>query len=183
MLETSRFFIREFEETDWRAVHAYASKEIVSQYQPWGPNTQQDTQQYIADIRSQQLTQPRSRFTFAVVWKETATVIGAAELSSIDTVNRSAEIGYILHPDYWRKGIAAEVAAWLLKVGFEEHRMHRIWASCDPRNIGSQKVLEKIGMTKEGLLRQNIRMNAGWRDSLIYSQLEEESTMTRSPEQ
>ncbi|ANU09487.1 GNAT family N-acetyltransferase [Planococcus antarcticus DSM 14505] len=174
MLETDRFFLREFEKTDWKAVHAYASREIVSKYQSWEPNTPQETQQYIDDVLQQQLRQPRTNFTFAVVWKETGKVIGAGELSAIDRTNQSGAIGYILHPNYWRQGIAAEVALLLLEFGFEENRLHRIWASCDPQNLGSQKILEKVGMIKEGLLRKNLRMKDGWRDSLLYSILGDE---------
>lgn len=180
MLETSQFFLREFEQSDWRAVHAYASQEIVCRYQPWGPNTQKETQRYIEDVLNRQLEQLRTSFTFVVVWKETGSVIGAGELSTIDHVNQSGEIGYILHPDYWKRGIASEVARLLLNFAFEENGLHRIWASCDPKNIGSQKVLEKVGMTKEGLLRQNLRMNDGWRDSLIFSVLEKERQAAKS---
>lgn len=62
----------------------------------------------------------------------------------------------------------------LLKFGFEEKGLHRIEARCDPENIGSQKILEKVGMKKEGKLRQNLRMGNGWRDSLLYGILEGE---------
>lgn len=174
MLETDRFFLREFMKEDWEAVHSYASQEIVSRYQPWGPNSVGQIQQYIADVLKQQLKKPRVSFTFAVVWKETEEVIGAGELSALDFTNQSGEIGYILHPDYWRKGIATELARLLMKFGFEKQRLHRIWASCDPQNSSSQKILEKVGMIKEGELRQNLRMNGGWRDSLLYAILEGE---------
>lgn len=180
MLETSRFFLREFEQSDWRAVHAYASQEIVSRYQPWGPNTQEETRQYIEEVLARQLEQPRISFTFAVVWKETGRVIGAGELTTIDRINQSGEIGYILHPGYWKRGIGSEMARLLLKFAFEENGLHRIWASCNPKNIGSQKVLERVGMTKEGLLRQNLRMNDGWRDSLVYSVLKKERQADKS---
>ncbi|WP_142828479.1 GNAT family N-acetyltransferase [Planococcus soli] len=179
MLETIRFYLREFVQEDWKAVHAYASQEIVSQYQPWGPNSPQETKRYITDVLQQQLEQPRTGFTFAIVWKGTGRVIGAGELSAIDTTNRSGEIGYILHPDYWRIGIASEAALLLLEFGFEEKELHRIEARCDPGNIGSQKVLEKVGMKKEGQLRQNLRMNNGWRDSLLYGILEDEWKMVK----
>lgn len=169
MLETERFFLREFMKEDWKAVHRYASQEIVSRYQPWGPNSQEETQQYIAEVLKQQIQNPRVSFTFAVVWKETKEVIGAGELSGMDFINQSGEMGYILHPDYWRQGIATELAQLLIKFGFETQRLHRISASCDPQNIGSQKVLEKAGLSQEGLLRQNLRMKKGWRDSLLYS--------------
>lgn len=174
MLETARFYLREFVQEDWEAVHAYASQEIVSQHQPWGPNSPKETQQYLKDVLNQQLKQPRTDFTFAIVWKETGKVIGAGELSSIDSTNRSGEIGYILHPDCWGKGIAAETALLLLEFGFKEKRLHRIEARCDPQNTRSQKVLEKAGMEKEGKLRQNLRMDKGWRDSLLYGILEDE---------
>lgn len=174
MFETNQFFLREFIKEDWKAVHAYASQGIVSQYQPWGPNTEEETQQYIVEVLDQQLAKPRTSFTFAVVWKETNEVIGAGELSAIDNMNQSGEIGYILHPDFWRRGIATEVTLLLLEFGFRNKELNRISASCDLQNIGSQKVLEKSGMVKEGLLRQNLRMKKGWRDSLLYSILKTE---------
>ncbi len=176
MLETTRFFLREFVKEDWKAVHAYASQKMVSQYQPWGPNSVEETQQYIMDVLDQQFDQPRTSYTFAVVWKETDRVIGAGELSALDITNQIGEIGYILHPDHWGKGIAKEVALLLIEFGFKEKQLHRISASCDPQNIGSRKVLEKAGLSQEGLLRQNLRMKEGWRDSLLYSILEMEYT-------
>ncbi|AQU80816.1 MULTISPECIES: GNAT family protein [Planococcus] len=174
MLETNRFYLREFIKEDWKAVHAYASQEIVTQYQPWGPNTEKETQQYLVDVLEQQVTNPRTSFTFAVVWKQTNEVIGAGELSAIDNMNQSGEIGYILHPNFWRRGIAAEVTLLLLEFGFRNKELNRISASCDLQNSGSQNVLEKSGMVKEGLLRQNLRMKKGWRDSLLYSILKTE---------
>lgn len=57
------------------------------------------------------------------------------------------EIGYIMNPDYWGgKGIATQSAKLVMTFGFETLKLHRIYATCDPRNIGSSKVLEKIGM-------------------------------------
>ena len=63
----------------------------------------------------------------------------------------------------------------MMTFGFETLKLHRIYATCDPRNIGSSKVLEKIGMSKEGILRENMLMKDGvWRDSLLYSMLKQE---------
>lgn len=55
--------------------------------------------------------------------------------------------------------------------------MHRIYATCDPRNIGSSKVLEKVGMTREGRLREDLLIKDRWRDSLVYSILEHENKL------
>jgi RimJ/RimL family protein N-acetyltransferase len=58
--------------------------------------------------------------------------------------------------------------------GFEQVRLHRIWAGCDPENLASARVLEKVGMKREARLRENLWMRGRWRDSLIYSILDKE---------
>lgn len=91
-----------------------------------------------------------------------------------DNSNRVGEMGYVVNPDYWGQGIATEAAHLLIKFGFQEMKLHRIFATCDPRNIGSAKVLEKIGLTKEGRIREHKLIRDGWRDSFLYSILEHE---------
>ncbi len=71
-------------------------------------------------------------------------------------------------------GYATEVSKLLIEFGFETLNLHRIFATCDLRNVGSYKVLEKIGMTKEGRIREDLLLKDGWRDSLLYSILEQE---------
>ncbi|WP_398940048.1 GNAT family N-acetyltransferase [Streptomyces sp. IB201691-2A2] len=62
----------------------------------------------------------------------------------------------------------------LLSRGFGQLGLHRIFATCDPRNLGSARVLAKLGMTYEGHLRHTAWIRDGWRDSLTFSILEEE---------
>ncbi len=69
---------------------------------------------------------------------------------------------------------AIAAAGLMLKFGFEDLHLHRIYATCDPRNSGSSKVLTKIGMTYEGRLRDALLIKDGWRDSLVFSVLEQE---------
>lgn len=66
------------------------------------------------------------------------------------------------------------MAHLLVNFGFKELNLHRIYATCDPRNGASAKVLEKIGMVKEGRLRENLLIKGGWRDSFVYGILEHE---------
>lgn len=66
------------------------------------------------------------------------------------------------------------MATVLVSYGFNELLLHRIIATCDPRNGASARVLEKSGMTKEGKMRENIWIKDEWRDSLMYSILEHE---------
>jgi ribosomal-protein-alanine N-acetyltransferase len=105
---------------------------------------------------------------FAIVEKSTEKMIDAGEFNITCSTHKNGEIGYIVHPDYWGKGIATEVAKLLVNIGFKEFQLHRIYATCDPRNIGSSKVLAKIGMTQEGRLRDALLIKDGWRDSLVF---------------
>ena len=158
----------------WRDVHAYASLPEVSKYQPWGPNSEEDTMNYLKQFIVDTEKENPSRYLYAIKKIHEDKVIGAAELFHIDFINKSAEIGYVVHPDYWGKGIATFAAKKLLEIGFSNFELHRIHATCDARNIGSAKVLEKIGMTYEGKKRHNMLLKSGWRDSLLYSVLENE---------
>lgn len=62
----------------------------------------------------------------------------------------------------------------LLELGFGELGLHRIFATCDPRNVGSVRVPGKLGMTYEGRLRHAMLVKDGWRDSEVFSVLEDE---------
>jgi RimJ/RimL family protein N-acetyltransferase len=100
--------------------------------------------------------------------------MGSCDLRVDRPAQRSGYIGYLVHPDYQRQGVATEVAQLLLRFGFEELGLHRIEATCDPRNLASKRVLEKLGMTLEGTRRQNLLIRDGWRDSLLFGILEDE---------
>jgi ribosomal-protein-alanine N-acetyltransferase len=175
-LNSARVSLREIEEKDWIDVHQYASQSIVCQYQPWGPNTEEDSQAFVRQILLDAKKDPRTRYGFAIIEQEKGRMIGSGEINIRDITNKTGEIAYIVNPTYWRKGFATETAKLLIDFGFKEFNLHRIYATCDPRNIGSSKVLEKIGMTKEGRIRENILIKDGWRDSLLYSILEQEWT-------
>jgi RimJ/RimL family protein N-acetyltransferase len=173
-LESARLLLREFAADDWSAVHGYASRPEVCRFQVWGPNTPAETQQYVARVLVSAAEVPRTEFTLAAILRDGHRLIGAGSFFVRSEHNRSGEIGYIVHPDFWRQGIASEIAATLLRFGFEHRGLHRIFATCDPRNVGSAKVLMKAGLTFEGRLRHAVLLRDGWRDSDVYSILEHE---------
>lgn len=174
ILSNERLYLREMAISDWADVHKYASQEIVCQFQPWGPNSEEESKKFVEEVVEDSTKEPRTRFVFAIHYKEK--MIGAGELNIRDLTNKAGEIGYIVHPDYWRKGIATDIVSLLIDFGFKELCLHRIFATCDPRNTGSSKVLEKVGMTREGRIRDDLLLQNGWRDSLLYSVLEHEWT-------
>lgn len=179
-IETPRLLLREFVSRDLEAVHAYSSIPQATQYLIWGPNTLLQSKQTIRAFLDDQKERPRVNFDLAIVRKGTARrgdgprLIGGVGLKLADWDNRTADIGYVLHPDYWGQGYALEAAQGLAHAGFRELGLQRIVATCDQRNKASARVMEKLGMRREGAFRQSKYIHGGWRDEFLYAILAEE---------
>ena len=173
-LTTERLVLREFTEGDWQAVHEYASDPEVVGYVHWGPNTEEETRDFIRRAMASYREKPRRDWQFAVILKEEDRLIGACDIHLLDRRHQEASIGYCFNQHYWGKGYATEVARRLLAFGFEELKLHRISATCDPQNKGSVRLLEKAGMRREGRLRQHKWVKGRWRDYFLYAILDHE---------
>jgi RimJ/RimL family protein N-acetyltransferase len=88
--------------------------------------------------------------------------------------SEQGEIWYLVRPDQWGRGIAQVAAGQLLRIGFSELNLHRMFATCLPENPASSRVLEKIGMRKEGYQAKNLKIHNVWHDSHLYAILREE---------
>ena len=129
---------------------------------------------------AQQQEQPRTKFEFAIVLPGDERLIGCCGLRVTDAAAREGNIGYELGSRYWGQGYATEAAHEMLRLGFEEHGLHRISAGCVADNAGSAHVLEKIGMQREGCLREKAFFKGRWWDSLLYAILDHEWQAQRS---
>jgi RimJ/RimL family protein N-acetyltransferase len=167
--ETDRLIIREFNEGDFKSVHIYASNPEVTMYLPFGPNSEEETQLFLKRVVNYHLQNPRCDYEFAIVLKGSNTLIGGCGIHITNINNKEGSIGYCFNKKYWRNGYASEAAKAIIKFGFEELNLHRVFATCHPDNIGSAKVMEKIGMQKEGRLREHKFQKGEWPDSFIYS--------------
>ncbi|WP_379134901.1 GNAT family N-acetyltransferase [Paenibacillus sp. sgz500958] len=172
ILETERLIIREFVREDVHAVHTYASDPAVAVHMIWGPNTLEETEGFINWVMDIQQSAPRKAFEFAVVLKEGNQLIGGCGIHTGEP--REGEIGYCFNQQYWRQGYGNEAARTLLEFGFCELGLHRIYATCRPDNIGSAKVMQSIGMTYEGHLREHKWHKGRWNDSYLYAILEQD---------
>ncbi|GGH27602.1 GNAT family N-acetyltransferase [Paenibacillus segetis] len=170
-IETSRLIIRDLIMKDWIDVHVYASNPKVTEYMIWGPNNEDETKSYVNQQIEKKQTINRTDFEFAVILKETNQLIGGC---GIYIKELNAEIGYCFNPDYWGNGYASEASKALLRLAFEKFKVHRVYATCRPGNIGSAKVLSKIGMKKEGHLREHLWTKGKFHDSYLFSILENE---------
>jgi RimJ/RimL family protein N-acetyltransferase len=179
-LRTQRLLLRDVQPDDWRDVHGYASDPEVVKYMRWGPNTEEQSRAKVAARTLEPAPSPRLNWELVIELKSTRHVIGGCGIRLHSTVNRDADIGYVLHRDYWGQGLITEAASAIIEVGFSTLRMHRIWATTDPENLRSIRVLERLGMRLEGLLRENLWCKERWRDSALYSVLEHEWVARRA---
>ena len=173
-LETGRLVMREFRERDWQAVHEYASDPEVVRYMEWGPNKETDTRNFVQRAISQQDEQLHKDFEFAVILTDDERLIGGCGIHVSHPETPVGLIGYCFNQLFWGNGLGTEAAGALLGFGFGELGLHRVAAACDPRNVASVRVLEKIGMQREGHFREHRRVRGEWCDSLWYAILEDE---------
>ena len=173
-LRTERLILREMCADDYEAVHAYASDPEVVRYVPWGPNTENDTRDFIAATLTGAAADPRFDYIFAVEAREAPRLLGTVGLYIRYQDTDQAMLGYVYAREAWGRGYATEAAAAMLEVGFDVLGLRRIWASCDPDNAGSRAVLSKIGMTLEGRLRQDAVIRGEVRDNLVWGILQPE---------
>ncbi len=173
-LTTERLILRDFVEADWPALHAVESRPEVARYQGFSPRTEEESRAYVMGSIVSARERPRQTYDLAVVLTSEAELIGRVGLSVTDAEIGEAVLWYTLHPDRWGQGYMTEAARGLIGFGFGELWLHRIWADCDPANIASWRVLEKLGMRREGHLVENARIKGEWVDSYIYAILERE---------
>ena len=172
LLETERLILREISERDFDAVHAYASDPEVVEYVPWGPNTPQDTHDCLARTMTQAVAEPRLDYVFAVESKDSPGMLGSVGLYIRPGDQDQAMLGYAYGRNAWGRGIATEAGLVMVAMGFDVLGLRRIWAACDPENTGSRRVLEKVGMQVEGLLRSDMVIRGDVRDNLLWGILE-----------
>ena len=111
--------------------------------------------------------------TFAIVLRDSDELVGAIGLHPSKLHNR-AEVGYWIGVPYWNQGYATEAARALLTFGFEVLKLNRIFAEHYARNPASGRVMQKIGMTREGMLRQHLLKDDRFEDSVVYGILRSE---------
>jgi RimJ/RimL family protein N-acetyltransferase len=174
LLHTERLVLREFEPEDWEALHAIESRPEVARYQSFTPRTRNESRLYVLEAVQGAADDPRHTYDLAVILAADNRLIGRCGLGLGDNEARDAVLWYTLHPDEWGRGYTTEAARALVDFGFRTLKLHRIWADSDPANIPSWRVLEKLGMRREGYLRENAWVKGEWADSLIYAVLDRE---------
>ena len=111
---------------------------------------------------------------WGMIDKDTNRLIGTAGLNQLNKGSRRAEIGYELHPSYWRKGYTSEAVKAIIDYSFSTLGLFRIGAVTYPDNKASILLLRKFGFKKEGMLRAYLHQHGRSYDALVFSLLQPE---------
>jgi len=168
MIKTNRLFIRPLILEDYEDMLLYMSDPEVLKYEQMEAFDDNSLRKFIEDII------PTKNF-FSVVFKESNEVIGHLYFG-LNKPHQFKEynIGYIFNPAYQNKGFCTEASKALVTYAFTNWDCHRVIARCNPDNIPSWRVMEKIGLFKEGHHKKRVCFkyddlnNPIWWDELVY---------------
>ncbi|WP_026907534.1 GNAT family N-acetyltransferase [Paucisalibacillus globulus] len=166
-IRTNRLLIREFKIEDWEAVYEYTANAIVMKYIPEGIFTKAEAKEFVNKNNG------KNAKNFPVILLDGNILIGHIIFHKYFG-EHTYEIGWVFNPRYQNKGYASEAAQAVLHFGFKVMNLHRIVATCQPENIPSYRIMEKIGMRKEGFFKKCIPVGSEWWDELYYAILKEE---------
>ncbi len=171
IIETERLLLREFKKNDWHRVYEYQNHPLYLRYTPWKERGEDDARRFVQSFLDWQSERPRRKYQFAIILRSEDRLIGNCGIRSRPPQTHEADLGYELDHNYWGHGYATEAAQALLRLGFGTLQLHRIWAWCIAENMGSAHVLEKIGMRREGHMREQEWMQGRWWDTFVYAVL------------
>jgi RimJ/RimL family protein N-acetyltransferase len=172
-LTTERFVLRIPELKDAPLIQQLAGDKAIAKTTLAIPHPYEDglAEAWVLGLPEQ--FEQRTHATFAVARKDNDALIGVMGLV-MQPLNDSAELGYWIGKPHWGQGVATEAARAALAFGFNEWNLNRIYAFHMAENTGSGRVLQKIGMTYEGCLRQHVQKWGVFHDSECYGILKSE---------
>lgn len=172
-LLAERLTLRPTEEADTPALFEVFSDPEVMRYWSSGPHrSHEDTRALIHRIRDG--FERKTVFQWAVARRSDDRAIGTATLLRFDLDHKRCEVGYVLGRAHWGQGLAREAVARLTDFAFDEIHLHRLEADVDPRNARSVALLERLGWTREGLLRERYHVQGELQDTVFLGLLKRE---------
>jgi RimJ/RimL family protein N-acetyltransferase len=174
-IRTERLLLRPFVESDLEAIVDLESREDVVRYLMWGPMDRDAAAAFLQRRLGQTaIDGDDSALVLAATVPPDDRLIGEFMLRLKSATHRQGEIGWTIHPDAQGRGYGTEGARELLRLGFEELGLHRIVADADPRNAGSIRLMERLGMRREALTRDALFVKGEWVGEVLYAMLEDE---------
>lgn len=190
-LRTERMTLPPLAEGDRDDIWEYQRLPEVLRYIPWPERTRDEGYAHTskrAAMRRLETDGDSVHFSMALRGEPTTDasaeasrdrVIGDVMLRISSVRNAQLEIGWVVHPDYQGRGLAAEAAGAVLDFAFEALRPHRVHAQLDARNAASARLCERLGMRLEATLRE-AEWDDGWQDTAVHAILRREWTGDRA---
>lgn len=174
-IQTKRLNLVEITLNDLSDIHAIHSVPEVDEFNTLGiPKNLDETKSVIQPDIDDQKESNRSRYCWKIHFKENNEFIGLAGMFLSNNRFKMCEFYYKFYPKYWGNGFATETAKALINFGFIKHKLHRIEAGVETKNIASVHVLEKSGMTCEGIRRKILPIRGEWKDNFHYAIIDED---------
>ena len=168
-LETPRLVIRDVCPSDVGAFYAYMKREQYWQDLPIDPPTVESIKEMVDRCLLDQGKEPRTDFFLAAVAKATSDLVGEAILHVRSLRWRQGEIGWGISSDHVGHGLATEIGSAMLRLAFDRLCLHRVYARCRVENQASRRIMTKLGMREEGVLRENVLARGAWWSSVQCS--------------
>lgn len=168
IIETERLVLREVATEDANDMFTYLSDKIVVKHMGLAPcQTVTDVCDEIKWYNS--IIEEGTGIRWGITLKGFGKIIGSCGFLNRVTKHHRAEVGFELSKDYWGKGIASEALEAVIKFGYHHYQLERIEALIEPANLPSQKLVEKQGFIREGLLRHYEYTCGKFDDLYMYS--------------
>jgi RimJ/RimL family protein N-acetyltransferase len=169
-LQTERLILRPFVAEDFDALFAMQSRPDVARYVYWDARNEDEVHTALeVKVSSIAIRAEGDALFLAAVLRSTDELVGDIVLHWISREHSTAEIGFIVHPDHQGHGYATEAVRPLLRLAFEDLRLHRVIGRAEARNVASARVLEKLGMRREAHLIENEYVKGEWQSELVYA--------------
>lgn len=175
-LETARLRLRRFRPEDaGSCLENWAADERVFRFLSQTPMSRADVEKWLAG--AEEAYASPATYYWAIEKREAPGVIGEIFVDDFSERNGWCEIDYKLGPAFWGQGYAAEALAAVMACLFDQVGFHRVQAKCSVGNAASERVMEKAGMHREGVLREYFRRKdgSGYDGVVLYAVLKGET--------
>ena len=178
-LKTKRLILRKISLNDYRDMYEYAHQACVTKYLLWHEHeSEQHTYEYIKSVIS--AYKKGDFFDWAVTLTDSGKMIGTCGFTSFDFEHGRVEVGYVLNPEYWNRGIGTEAVGAVIEFAFNEFDANRVEAHFIEGNNASLRVMEKCGMTFEGIHRQYMLVKGEYKN-IGFAAITRDQFLSKSP--
>ena len=172
-LETERFLLRRLTLDDTDDMFEYSRNGEVTKYLTWSPHPDKIyTFDYLSYLQNRYKT--GDFYDWAIICKDSGKMIGTCGFTRFFFTHNGAEIGYVINPAYYGRGIATEVVGRVIRYGFEKLELERIEGKFMIENDASRRVMEKNGMIFEGVRRKGMLIKGSYRDIGVCAVIRED---------